>query len=77
VAAFAVSRALTIVVLTPNGVGISETATAATLVALGVAPVPAAAAVLLFGLITHLFEIVLGALAALGWWSSRPLHVPG
>jgi putative heme transporter len=71
VAAFAVSRALTVVVATPNGVGISETGTAATLVALGAPPVPAAAAVLLFGLITHVFEIALGGLATLGWWSSR------
>ena len=71
IAAFAVSRALTIVVVTPNGVGISETGAAATLVALGAAPVPAAAAVLLFGLITHVFEIALGGLATLGWWSSR------
>jgi putative heme transporter len=75
VAAFAVSRALTAIVITPNGLGISETGTAATLLGLGVPPVPAAAAVLLFGLITHVFEIALGGLAALGWWSSRQQRV--
>jgi uncharacterized membrane protein YbhN (UPF0104 family) len=77
VAAFAVSRALTTVVITPNGIGISETGTAATLVALGAPPVPAAAAILLFGLVTHVLEIALGGLAALGWWSSRHRRVRG
>jgi uncharacterized membrane protein YbhN (UPF0104 family) len=66
-AAFAVSRALTVVVLTPNGVGLSETGTAGVLVALGTPAAPAAASVLLFGLITHLFEIVLGLLAGAVW----------
>jgi uncharacterized membrane protein YbhN (UPF0104 family) len=66
-AAFAVSRVLTVVVLTPNGVGLSETGTAGVLVALGTPAAPAAASVLLFGLITHLFEIVLGLLAGAVW----------
>lgn len=70
-AAFAVSRALTVVVLTPNGIGLSETGTAAVLVALGTPAAPAAAAVLLFGLITHVFEIVLGALVAVAWTALR------
>jgi uncharacterized membrane protein YbhN (UPF0104 family) len=73
-AAFAVSRALTMVVLTPNGVGISETGTAALLVALGAAPAAAGAAVLLFGLITHVLEIVVGGAVLVGWWLTRPVQ---
>jgi uncharacterized protein (TIRG00374 family) len=66
-AAFSVSRALTVVVITPNGIGVSETGTAAVLVALGVEAGPAATAVLLFGLITHILEIVVGVLAGVAW----------
>jgi putative heme transporter len=70
-AAFAVSRALTVVVLTPNGIGVSETGTAAVLLALGVGAGPAAAAVLLFGLLTHVLEIAVGVLAGAGWAAGR------
>jgi uncharacterized protein (TIRG00374 family) len=70
-AAFSVSRALTVVVITPNGIGVSETGTAAVLVALGVEAGPAAAAVLLFGLITHILEIVVGVLAGVAWGVRR------
>jgi putative heme transporter len=73
-AAFAVSRALTMVVVTPNGVGVSEAGAAALLIALSAAPAPAGAAVLLFGLITHVLEIVVGGATLVGWWLTRPVH---
>jgi putative heme transporter len=67
VAAFTLSRALSILVVSPGGFGISETGTAALLVALGAAPAAAGAAVLLFGLITFVLEIPLGGVAWIAW----------
>jgi uncharacterized membrane protein YbhN (UPF0104 family) len=71
VAAFALSRVLTTVVVTPGGVGISETGTLALLLALGAPPAPAAAAVLLFALFTFTAEIPVGALAWAVWAGMR------
>jgi uncharacterized membrane protein YbhN (UPF0104 family) len=72
VAVFALWQVFTMVVLTPSGVGLSETAAADALVAFGAAPVPAAAAVLLFGLLTHALEIPIGVVAATVWlWRRR------
>ncbi len=73
VAAFAVSRVLTMVVITPGGFGISETGTIALLVALGAAPGPAAAGIVLFALFTFVLEIPLGGLA----WAVFTLHSRG
>jgi uncharacterized membrane protein YbhN (UPF0104 family) len=70
VAAFCLSRALAILVVSPGGFGISETGTAALLVALGAAPAAAGAAVLLFGLFTFVLEIPLGGLAWTLWTMS-------
>jgi uncharacterized protein (TIRG00374 family) len=67
VAAFALSRVLTTIVITPGGFGISETGTAAMLVALGVDPAAAAAGILLFGLFTFVLEIPLGGLTWAYW----------
>lgn len=67
IAAFAVSRALTLVLVTPNGVGVSETGTAVVLVALGAAPSAAAGSVLLFAVLTHLLEIPAGGVAWTAW----------
>ena len=62
-AAFAVNRALTTAVVTPGGVGITETGTLALLLSLG-APAPqATAGVLLFAAFTYALEIPLGGLA--------------
>lgn len=72
VAAFALSRVLTAAVVTPSGVGISETATAALLVLLGVPTGVAAAAVLVLLFFTYLIEIPAG-LAGWAWvWVMRP-----
>jgi uncharacterized membrane protein YbhN (UPF0104 family) len=73
VAVFALNRLLTSAVITPNGVGISETGTAAALIHFGAAPAPAAAAVLLYMVFIHTLEIPLGGLAAGIWAFTRRL----
>ncbi len=74
-AAYAIGRLLTAVGVTPGGLGVTETATAAALVAWGADPAPAMAAVVLFSVYTHLMEVPLGAL---GWlaWSASPKKEP-
>lgn len=68
VAAFALSRALTVVPLTPNGIGVSETGASALLVTVGgVAPGSVAAGILVFALITHALEIPAGGIAWSAW----------
>jgi uncharacterized membrane protein YbhN (UPF0104 family) len=66
-AAYAIGRLLTAVGVTPGGLGVTETATAAALVAWGADPAHATAAVVLFSVYTHLMEIPLGALGWLAW----------
>lgn len=74
IAAFALSRVLTSVVVTPSGVGISEAGTAGALVLFGVAPPIAAASVLILSFFTYMIEIPAGvagwgiALAGRGRW---------
>jgi len=70
-AAFALGRLLTSVVITPSGVGISETGTAALLVAFGGSPAVSAAAVVLFGGFTYAIEIPAGVVGAVLWWWRR------
>ncbi len=65
--AFAISRVLTTVGVTPGGVGVTETATAAALVAWGADPAAATAAVVLFSVFTHVMEVPLGGLGWLAW----------
>ena len=71
-AAFAVERVLTLVVLTPGGAGLAETGTVGVLVAFGVDPASAVAGVLLYRLFTFALEIPVGGAAALGWLLTRP-----
>ncbi|HSF26890.1 MAG TPA: lysylphosphatidylglycerol synthase transmembrane domain-containing protein [Actinomycetes bacterium] len=66
-AAYTLGRLLTSVVVTPGGLGISETGAAALLVALGVPAAPATAGVLLFAFYVHVLEVPLGALGWLAW----------
>jgi uncharacterized membrane protein YbhN (UPF0104 family) len=73
-AAFCLGRALTLVVVTPGGTGITETGTAALLVALGAGHAPAAAGALLFSLFTVAMEIPLGLALAGGMAASRLLR---
>ena len=74
-AAYAVGRLLTAVGITPGGVGVTESGTAAVLVAWGAAPAGALAGVVLFSVYTHLMEIPLGAIGWLAWGVSRK-HQP-
>ncbi|MEO5981376.1 MAG: lysylphosphatidylglycerol synthase domain-containing protein [Pedococcus sp.] len=74
-AAYALGRLLTAVGVTPGGLGVTEAATAAALIAWGAGPAEAVAGALLFSVYTHLMEIPLGAL---GWlaWSVSPKKAP-
>ena len=73
--AFALSRLLTSVGVTPGGVGISETGVAALLVGWGADPAQATAGVVLYSLYVHFFEVPLGAIGWLAWLAS-PKFVP-
>ena len=75
-AAFAIGRLLTAVGITPGGVGVTETATAAVLVAWGADPAGATAGVVLFSIFTHLMEVPLGALGGLLWTLSPKVEPP-
>lgn len=67
-AGFAFGRFLTLLVVTPGGVGIAETGSAALLVALGGDPAVVAAATVLFSAITFALEIPVGGVCGLLWW---------
>ncbi len=69
-AAYAIRQLLTVVAITPGGLGITEAGTAAVLIAFGADPTAAAAAALLYAVVTHLLDVPLGALAMLIWWVS-------
>ena len=64
IAAFALSRVLSAVVVTPSGVGISEAGVASLLVLFGTPPAIAAAGVLILACYTFLIEVPTGVL---GW----------
>ena len=66
-AAFAVDRVLTLVVVTPGGLGVTETGTAGILVAFGADPALAAAGVLVYRGFTFALEIPVGGTWLGGW----------
>ncbi len=66
-AAFALERLLSVVVITPGGLGVVEVGMTSMLVAFGGAPAAAAAGVLLFRAFTFALEIPVGATLLLGW----------
>ncbi|MGL5929809.1 MAG: lysylphosphatidylglycerol synthase transmembrane domain-containing protein [Dermatophilaceae bacterium] len=66
-AAYAIGRLLTAVGVTPGGLGVTETATAAVLVGWGADPTGATAGVVLFSIFTNLMELPLGGLGWLAW----------
>lgn len=81
IAAFALSRVLTAVVVTPSGTGISEAGTASLLVLFGCPPAQAAAGVLILYIYTYLIELPAGAigwgwvfLMRKQWFKRRPLQ---
>jgi uncharacterized membrane protein YbhN (UPF0104 family) len=67
-AGFSFGRLLTLLVVTPGGVGIAETGSAALLVALGGDAAVVAAGTLLFSAITFALEIPVGGAVGLLWW---------
>ena len=67
-AGFSFGRLLTLLVVTPGGVGIAETGSAALLVALGGDAAVVAAGTLLFSAITFALEIPVGGVCGLLWW---------
>lgn len=66
-AAYAFRQFLTVVAITPGGLGITEVGTAGVLVAFGGDPGAASAAALLYAFFTHLLEVPLGLTAWLAW----------
>ncbi|MDT7571776.1 MAG: putative heme transporter [Actinomycetota bacterium] len=70
-AGFSFGRLLTLLVVTPGGVGIAETGSAALLVALGGDAAVVAAGTLLFSAITFALEIPVGGVCGLLWWRTR------
>lgn len=66
-AAFAIGRLLTGVGVTPGGIGIAETGTAAALVALGADPALSAVAVVLVAIFTNIIEVPIGAVSWVLW----------
>lgn len=67
-AGFSFGRLLTLLVVTPGGVGIAETGSAALLVALGGDAAVVAAGTLVFTAITFALEIPVGGAVGLLWW---------
>ena len=73
-AAFAVERILSMVVITPGATGVVEVGMTGVLVALGVDPTMSAAGVLLSRAFTFGMEIPVGGLSMLAWsLTRRPL----
>lgn len=75
-AAYAIGRLLTAVPVTPGGLGVTETATAAALVGWGADPAGATGAVVLFSIFTHLMEVPLGGLGWMLWSLSKKTPPP-
>lgn len=72
-AAYTFRQFLTIVAITPGGLGVTEAGTAGVLVAFGGDPAAAASAALLYAIFTHVLEVPLGVVAWAAWWFS-PKH---
>lgn len=71
VAAYAIERLLTLVPLTPGGVGVVETSATAVLIGFGANAGDALAGVVLFRVFSYLIEIPLGAVVAAAWFARR------
>jgi len=71
VAAYAIERLLTLVPLTPGGVGVVETSATAVLIGFGASAGDAFAGVVLFRVFSYLIEIPLGAVVAAAWFARR------
>jgi uncharacterized membrane protein YbhN (UPF0104 family) len=71
IAAFGLSRILATTSITPGGIGVTESGTAALLVAMGAPGAPAAAGLVLFCFFTHALEIPAGGLGLLTWATAK------
>jgi uncharacterized membrane protein YbhN (UPF0104 family) len=71
IAAYAIERLLTLVPLTPGGVGVVETSATAVLIGFGADATGAFAGVVLFRVFSYLIEIPLGALVTAAWFARR------
>jgi uncharacterized membrane protein YbhN (UPF0104 family) len=72
-AGYAVDRLLTLIPITPGGVGIVEAGVTALLVAVGGDPAAVATGVLLFRAFTYFAEIPIGGAVILGWFARHAL----
>jgi uncharacterized membrane protein YbhN (UPF0104 family) len=70
---FGIDRLLTLIPLTPGGVGVVEAGTSGLLIAMGGDPAAVVTGVLLFRGFSYLAEIPIGGTVALGWlaWRAR------
>ena len=75
-AAYAISRLMTAIPITPGGLGFTEVSAFGILVTWGANPAAATAGVFVFMIFTHLAEIPLGALGWLAWWTSPKVGTP-
>lgn len=69
--AYAFRQLLTVVAITPGGLGVTEVGTAGVLVSFGAEPAAASATALLYAIFTHVLEVPLGLLAWFGWTRGR------
>lgn len=75
-AAYATDRLLTLLPVTPGGVGLVETVLCATLLSWGAPAGPAVAGVLLYRALTYAAEIPVGGTLLLGWLLSQVSRPP-
>ncbi|WP_219106284.1 lysylphosphatidylglycerol synthase transmembrane domain-containing protein [Austwickia sp. TVS 96-490-7B] len=75
-ACYALSRLLTMVPLTPGGIGVTELA-ALLMIAFGAGHAAALASVVLFAVYSHILEIPLGMLSAAAWAATRKFYYVG
>ena len=76
-AAYAIERTLTLIPITPGGIGVVETAAAAVLIGFGADPVQATAGVLLFRVFSFLLEIPVGVLVVGAWYARHRARARG
>ena len=74
-AGYAVDRLLTLVPVTPGGVGVVEAGVTAVLVAVGGDPTAVATGVLLFRAFSYFAEIPIGGAVILGWFANHALRL--
>jgi uncharacterized membrane protein YbhN (UPF0104 family) len=74
-AGYAVDRLLTLIPVTPGGVGVVEAGVTAALVAVGGDPTSVATGVVLFRAFSYFAEIPIGGAVVLGWFANHTLRL--